>query len=435
MSGARAAAPPALRDRLRDLLGDGVVVDPAVCRDLALGGVAPSVVVQPADVPTLAAAVASVGSSGSALVPLGRGAHRALGYAPARYDVALSTVRLDRVLDYAPADMTVTVEAGVTVTALQDLLAGAGQWLPLDPPLPDETTIGGLVAADLGGTLRSSQGRVRDFVIGISVVTADGRCARAGGKVVKNVAGYDLMKLFTGSLGTLGVVTEVTLKVRPRPPVVRWVALAGDDRPRVFALGEAVPVANVEPLAGAVVLGPGDGRPLLVCCRLAGVEADVATARSRLLTLAARHGAEVVVDADDGDPRARALAVAVRDFARAAPGSVVARVAALPRRILAVTEAAMGIDGVRGYLVDSCGGSLALGMGGGDTDAACSLASVRALSDAHDARLIVERWPASLAETVEVWRPLPAAFPIMRRMKAALDPRGTLSPGRFVGRI
>ena len=412
-----------------------MVEDPSACRELAIAGVAPSLVARPTDATALAAAVACIGAAGAALVPLGLGAHRTLGHAPRRYDVALSTMRLDRVLDYAPADMTIAVQAGVTVTALQELLAREGQWLPLDPPLPDETTVGGLVASDLGGTLRASQGRVRDFVIGIQVATADGRSVRGGGKVVKNVAGYDLMKLFAGSLGTLGVVTELTFKVRPRPAVVRGVVLACASGARALALGEAVAVANIGPLAVAVVLDSSDDPPALVLCRLGGVEADVALGRTRLLAVAGRHGADVVVDADDEDPRAGALTASVRDFVRRAPGTVVARVATLPRRVVAIAEDATRLAGVRRCVIDPCAGGLALGIGEGDSAAAACEAAVTALGDAHGARVILERWPETIAETVEVWRPLPPALPLMRRMKAALDPRGTMSPGRFVGRI
>jgi glycolate dehydrogenase FAD-binding subunit len=456
--------------------GAAALSDDAAARGaLAIGGVVPALVATPVDPTEVAGVVAAVAAASGALVPLGRGAHGALGHPPARYDVALSTTRLARVRDYTPADMTVTVEAGTTIAELQGLLATEGQWLPVDPPLPDATTVGGLIAADLGGPLRASAGRVRDLLIGIAVVGADGKAARAGGKVVKNVAGYDLMKLFTGSLGTLAVVTEATFKVRPRPAVERCVALAAADLAAAIALADGIAASGVDPLTATVVLehaemaeavdapckgGGGDRPPVaveraataeassapgaraapvrpspLVVVTLAGIAEDVAVARTRLLDLARGAGADATLDVGADDPRARAVSAAVRDAVRAAPGDVVVRATTLPRRAGALARAAAPLlDGAAGRLqLDPRSGRVTLAVTA--PDPVQTLAALAALTIAHGAHLVVERWPVALAATVEVWRPLPAAFPLMRRMKDALDPARTLAPGRFVGRL
>src|SRR5581483_1573581 len=185
--------------------------------DDAVAGVAPRRVVRPASVDEVRAAVREAGARHDCLVALGRGGHRDLGGPPSRLDLVVRLDALDRIVDHQAGDMTVTVEAGCPLAAVQSVLAGAGQWLPLDPPRPDATTIGGLVAADLSGPLRASQGTVRDLLLGIAVVGADGALVRGGGRVVKNVAGYDLPKLHVGAFGTLGIVVEATFKVRPRP--------------------------------------------------------------------------------------------------------------------------------------------------------------------------------------------------------------------------
>jgi glycolate oxidase FAD binding subunit len=425
----------AVAERLRAALGSGATAEPEARRALAIAGVVPALVARPAGRAELGAAVAAVAAAGGALVPLGLGAHRALGHPPARYDLALSTAGLARVRDYTPADMTVTVEAGVTLAALADLLAGEGQWLPLEPPLPGATTAGGLIAADLGGWLRASQGRVRDFVIGIEVVTAAGTAARAGGRVVKNVAGYDLMKLMTGSLGTLAVVTEVTFKVRPRPAVARCLALRAPDLAAALALGERVAEPGVEPLAATLAFDVGGGEAPRLVAVLGGVDEDVSVARARLLDRAAATGAEVELEADAGAPAARALSEAARDFSRAAPGSVVARLAGLPRRggrLAATLAEAFRPEGGRA-LLDPRTGAVTVALD--PPDSAAAIARLAALAEGEGAHLVLERCPDALAETVEVWRPLPAALPLMRRMKQALDPAGTLAPGRFVGRI
>jgi glycolate dehydrogenase FAD-binding subunit len=399
----------------------------------ALGGVVPARIVRPADAGEVAAVVADVAAEGGTLVPLGRGAHRALGHPPARYDVALVDDRLAAVRDYTPADMTVTVEAGVTLAELATLLAREGQWLPLDPALPAETTVGGLVAADLAGPLAATQGRVRDYVIGIAVVTASGVPARAGGRVVKNVAGYDLMKLFVGSLGTLAVLTEATFKVRPRPEAERCVVLATHASSNAVALGAALAAAHLELLSVTVVGGVGASNDPTLVVRLGGTSADVAVSRTRLLELAARHAAAPALDVDE--PASAAQFDAVRDFSAHAAGDLLVRFAVLPSRLPTLVADACRVEDVElgSWHADPLRGVLRVALVTGHPEAV--LATLARIADAHGAHLVVERWPVALAATVEVWRPLPAALPLMRRMKDALDPAGTFATGRFVGRL
>jgi glycolate oxidase FAD binding subunit len=424
-------------------LGAGVSADLALRQDRALGGVVPSLVARPADAAELVATVAAVAAADGALVPLGRGAHRGLGHPPSRYDLALVTDRLARVRDYTPADMTVTVEAGVTLADLAMLLAREGQWLPIEAPLPAETTVGGLLAADLGGSLAASQGRVRDFAIGIEVVTAAGVPARAGGRVVKNVAGYDLMKLFIGSLGTLAVLTEVTLKVRPRPEEQRCLVFATRGTMSALAFGAAIAAARLEVLAVTTLgdVGANGGGPearesdATIVVRLGGTGADVGVSRARVMALAESHAAALVLDADHAEPAAAASLERGRDFPARAAGDLVVRLALLPSRVPALAEELGRIGGVlRGACQgDPLHGLLTLALA---TEAPASvLAALARVADAHGAHLIVERWPLVLAPAIDVWRPLPPALPLMRRMKAALDPRGTLACGRFVGRL
>lgn len=436
-AGQAPAAECAAGVRLSERYGAAASADPATCRRYAIGGVLPTLVARPADAAELAAMVGEADSAGAALVPIGCGAHLGLGHAPRRYDVALVGDRLSRVRDYTPADMTVTVEAGVTLATLAELLARDGQWLPLDPALPAATTVGGLLAADLAGPLAASHGRVRDFVIGISVVTAAGVLARAGGRVVKNVAGYDLMKLFIGSLGTLVVVTEVTFKVRPRLEQQRCLVFACPTLAAAVAWVAASDAARVGVLA-ATVEAPISERaygPARILVRLGGVAADVAVARGRVMQLAGAAGVELVLDADEETLGAAAHLERARDFVRAAVGEVVARIAALPERmpgLIAALPPALG-DAVAVAQADPLRGIVTLALATHEPERV--LERLGRLVVGAAAHLVVERWPAALAANVDVWHPLPAALPLMRRMKEALDPRGTLAPGRFVGRL
>lgn len=172
---------------------------------------------RPASVADLCALVSRTRAAGHGLYPLGGRTALAHGRAPIKPGVACDLTALADVIDYPARDMTVTVRAGITLAALQAVLAKEGQWLPIDVPHPERATLGGMVAVNASGPRRYGYGTLRDYVIGISFVPDDAVEVKAGGRVVKNVAGYDLMKLHIGALGTLGVITQLTLKVKPKP--------------------------------------------------------------------------------------------------------------------------------------------------------------------------------------------------------------------------
>ncbi len=191
----------------------------------AIGGVRPRFVVEPGSVEEVSALLWLAHHAGLAVAPRGGGTTLGWGATPRRLDLILSTARLDRVLEHAAGDLVARAEAGVTLETLQAAAGAAGQRLALDPP-DAGATLGGIVAANPSGPLRLRYGTVRDLLIGVTVVLADGTVAKAGGKVVKNVAGYDLCKLFTGSLGTLGIVVETIWRLHPLPAARRTVAVA-----------------------------------------------------------------------------------------------------------------------------------------------------------------------------------------------------------------
>ena len=174
----------------------------------------------------MAAVLKAADDARAAVIPRGSGTKLALGNVPSDYRVCVSTIRLDKVLEYTPADMTVSVQAGIRLAELQKTLAEENQFLPLDPPNGETATIGGILASNSSGPLRAAYGSARDLLIGIRVAHPDGLVTKAGGKVVKNVTGYDLNKLYTGSLGTLGVIVEANFKLQPLPAVQKSVLAA-----------------------------------------------------------------------------------------------------------------------------------------------------------------------------------------------------------------
>ncbi len=186
-------------------------------RVLSVDGLLPSTVMRPDDAEDAARGLRLCDLAPAPVVVWGGGTQMRLGAPPRHYEVAFSTERMTRLLEHQPADLTCRVEAGMRLSDLHATLRAQGQRLPLDPPHPERATVGGMVAANTNGLSRGRYGTVRDWVIGIAVAYPSGKVARAGGKVVKNVAGYDLMKLHIGALGTLGVVAEVNFKVQARP--------------------------------------------------------------------------------------------------------------------------------------------------------------------------------------------------------------------------
>ena len=399
----------------------------------AIGGARPGVVVRPGSVDEVQAVVRAAAARGAVIAPSGLGAHLGIGAPPRRLDVLLRLDRLDRVVDHQPADMTVTVQAGCPLARLQETLAAASQWLPLDPPLPERTTVGGLVAANLSGPLRASQGTVRDLLLGLRLVGADGALVSTGGRVVKNVAGYDLSKLHTGALGTLGVLVEATFKVRPCPAreaalvvACRTPADAGDT---ALALRDAWPVLWLEAAgAGGLADGPGDGAAAIA--GVGGIAAEVDAGRARLEAIVAARGLRAAFVDDGAALRARLARFDVE------PAAAVLRAAVLPADVgttMATIESAARAAGaaVR-CLAHAASGVVRVAV----ADAAAVAALVDVLRPGVERRggaLVVTRMQPGV--DVEPWGTTGPAHALMRGVKTALDPAGILAPGRHVGGI
>ncbi|RPH72859.1 MAG: FAD-binding oxidoreductase, partial [Myxococcaceae bacterium] len=280
---------------------------------------------------------------GERVLFLGGGTELSLGAPPTGVEVVLGTERLERIVEYAPLDQIVTVESGVRLASLQELLARSGQMLALDPPWAARATLGGLVATNAFGPRRTRYGSIRDLIIGISIVRADGTEARGGGKVVKNVAGFDVPKLMVGSLGTLGFIATVTFRLYPRPETERTVLFPDLDADAVRRVVLALREAQLEPGAGAALVHEGgddlgvrfDGR-FELGVRFEGFEAGVRQQAMKLLELATRRGwgAESL-----GAEIARAF-WARHDDARESPAGFRAKLAAQPMDLERVANAA-----------------------------------------------------------------------------------------------
>jgi glycolate oxidase FAD binding subunit len=335
------------------------------------------------------------------------------------------------VREHAPSDQIVAVRAGTTLGALQRALAPHGQRLALDPPLPERATVGGVVAANAFGPRRTRFGPVRDLVIGMTIVRADGVTARGGGKVVKNVAGFDLPRLFCGSLGTLGLVTEVVFRLHPLPEASATVALPGLTAGEVRALARAALDARLEPVAVAA-LGGADRFDLAV--RFEGFAPGVSDQVDRLLAAWSGEGrrGERREGADEAAIWARHDAIRmdgdVRARASFAPASLEGAAGLLGRLAAALEGGAVvlhpvpGIAFVSGRLRDPAA-------------AARAVEEARLAVRPSGGSLVLQAAPALLRERADAFGPAPAAIEVMRSLKRQLDPEGRLAPGRFVGGI
>jgi len=409
------------------------LVRPATGRD-AVDGVQAELVAEPASVEEASRVLAAASRAGKKVVVVGSGSKLGLGNPPERVDLVVRTRRMDRVLEHAAGDLVAKVEAGVHLADLQAALAPAGQWLALDPPEPG-ATVGGVVAANASGPRRLRYGTVRDLIIGITVVLADGTVAHAGGKVVKNVAGYDLSKLFCGSLGTLGLIAEATFRLHPRPEAAAVVTLQVERAEQLWEAVRRLLRSTLVPSAIELTWYDRTGRLTVVIEGIRpGVEAQAAAA-ARLL---GEVGETEVLG--PGGAEAALSQLGVPPWEKAEVGIKVAvPPAELPG---ALTDLWTGWLGHGRVAAHAGTGVLEVGLEGPDLGNADQVeafvgvvAKARERLAARQGSLVVTEAPPELKRAVDVWGPPGDAVELMRRVKLQFDPDRQMSPGRFVGGI
>ena len=414
-------------------------------------GLHPSLVVTPPDIDHLSRAMAAAHEHETAVAPRGGGTRVDLGNPPERLDVVVDVSGLDRVVQHNPADLTATVEAGMTMDSLRNILGEQGQFLPIDSPLPDRATIGGTLAAGVSGPLKWQYGHPRDLVIGMKVVQADGTVTKSGGQVVKNVSGYDMSRLHIGGLGTLGIIAEVSFKLTPLPQNEATLVASFDSGPNSLSAGLGIFHSAVTPLAltafdTAVTqrahLRVPDGRRF-VAVRVGGRSRTLQRQLSEYTSICREHGAVAVEEIDDGT--AADLWRALADFAwdeNTRPVAA-ARASVLPGTVSELADALESADttALRPAIVSQPGfGSLQVAWysEGDDVpadEAATVLSEARGATHRLGGHLVIERCPREVKSRLDVWDEVGEPLAVMRRMKEQYDPRRILNPGRFVGSI
>lgn len=403
----------------------------------SIHGNAPQAVVYPGSYAEVSEVLRYATANRLAVIPWGSGAMMHIGNAPAQYDIALSLSRLDAVVEHEAADLTVTCQAGIPLAALQERLATTGQGVPLGPFPGSAPTIGGILAAAAYASTRHAFGTPRDSVIGLRVVTADGKLTRAGGNVVKNVAGYDLCKLYIGSLGTLGVIVESTVKLSPLPEAQRYLVFSCVDAPAAcdFARDltrrglciESIELLNTA--AATAMLGDDSGGTCTLAIGLTGTLAAVDRSANDALSLARSGGVKQV--------RASVSRRAAPIFARLGSGSDAAltcRAAVLPTQLPSLIQALSSAGSTPSIVALPTIGTLRVSWPTG-SDTPADLRAFQLVTAQACANITIERCPSDLRAGLDAFGALPRSFELMRRIKRQFDPDGILSPGRFVGRL
>jgi glycolate dehydrogenase FAD-binding subunit len=363
---------------------------------------------------------------GLAVIPRGGGTKLDWGQPARRASMVLSTARLDRVLEHAWGDMTATVEAGCTVARLQRVLAEHGQRVACDPLWPERATIGGILATNDNGPLRARFGALRDLIIGVTLVLADGTVAKSGGKVVKNVAGYDLPKLATGSFGTLAVITQAVFRLHPLPHETRTLTFASTGVEPLCELALVIQASQLAFVSLQVRAG-GSAEPALDV-GFEGTRAGLDSQQDELLRLAINV---TRVDSPASVWRAREALWQGTEPAVTGTFSVLpTQLSAFCAQLREVSEStaldwhvvAQGV-GVGEFRLEGAASDVLI----------AALLRLRRAAERRGGTLVVRVGPEDLKARLDVWGSPGDALPLLQRVKQQLDPKGTLSPGRFVG--
>jgi glycolate oxidase FAD binding subunit len=441
-----------MRDKVRSLLADlvspGSLLPEEEGERWAVEGRPPAAVVAPAAEEEVGLVLERASREGWVVLPAGHGRWPQGGGAVAA-DVVISTRRIRNVVHYEAADLTFTAGAGISLGSLAEATGAHGQWLPLDPPGGHHGSLGAAVATGVGGPLRQWFGPPRDHVLGLTLVSGDGRVLRWGGRVVKNVAGFDVTRLCIGSWGALGVITSVSARLFPLPEVDVTVMMDGADAPSLLPLARALSLSPL-PLAAVELLDPlggireGGGERAALVVRLLGSRTEVAAMEERI-----RHepgGGEALRRLEGGESRGFHR----RQQAWEDGAHLVFRLAALPSQmgqvldLLGEWEAPLGWqqgrrDGGMGMALHVGAGILRVAVtkipqeGGGLEDWIQAVRRLRGRVEELGGSLMLSSAPPSLMRKVGVWGGAGRVDAILVALKRQFDPHGILVPGRMAG--
>ncbi len=392
----------------------------------AVSGVQPQFVAEPENEQQVASLLACANEEDVAVVPRGGGTKLDWGNPPKRAQVLLSTTQLNRIVEHAWSDLTVTVEGGCTLQLLQNTLAQHGQRLAVDCLWPERATIGGVLSTNDSGALRLRFGALRDLIIGVTLALADGTLASSGGKVVKNVAGYDLPKLATGALGTLGVITRAVFRVHPLAHRAKTLSFLAENSTRMQEHVLSIQDSKLAHTALQIRCN-GDGRPsgdILFEATEAGIDAQERQLRILLGPTRAEQSAEVVWNAR-------------QELWNSDNNAAILKISILPAEIATTLDTLQRLaesQQLKWRIVAQATGIATLQMEGEPDRLCAAVKQLRTEVKGKGGSLVVLRRPRELS-FLDAWGDTSDSIGLMRAVKQQLDPKGMLNPGRFVGGI
>jgi glycolate oxidase FAD binding subunit len=413
----------------------------------------PSRVEKPGSVDDLARLLADSHSRGQAVIPFGGSTRMCVGNVPERYDAAVDLNGLDPEVDHVPGDLTVVAAAGVRIGQLQERLARSAQRLPFETPEPHRATLGGTVASNPTSLTGLSFGGIRDWVLGMRIVLGDGTDTRTGGRVVKNVQGYDLHRLHTGAYGSLGVIAEVAFKLMPLPERTRTVAAWFSSPEGATTAAQTVLDSPIMPEALSVIAGPlrpdlptgqltysasGEGTSYVLVARVNGGMAAVVRQVDMVTGAAGAASADgyEVLDQDEAGPL-WGMALGNHFDPAGLTARVVVKPLAMESVLVDLERHQLRRQGPDASIIGHMGfGVILINWPSGANFDGHKLAEFAfSLANRHGGMAIIERCPTAVKMNTDVFGDVGASLEIMKRMKRQYDPGRVLNPGRFAGRI
>ena len=455
---------PSLTSRLADLVGPTrVIAEAASLAACEVDGRSPSAILQPNSAAEIAEILRFASAERLAVIPIGGRTHLGIGMPPRQYDLALDLSRMNKVLACEPRDLTLGIEPGVTCAVLARELRQKGQFLPIAPPFDDRATLGGVVAAGADSPLRYGYGATRDFLLGVEFVTGEGLISKSGGRVVKNVTGYDLHKLFVGSLGTLGIITRLNFRTFPLPQLRRIFLIAFDASSRAFEFCRLLVNSPLDPKvlevidSGTAALFQSRGIDFLpagswlVAIEAAGHESVLARHERDLASISREAGAAAFISLEES--QRDQLFACLSEFQSIALAAnrpaVIFRVPILPSAMPSLLEKIRSLADHHGLtcaiLVRALGVVYVALLSpeqspveSEELTRSALISCSRSMVDlfiSQGALPAIERCPLDVKAALDVWPPPGPENEIAQRLKRVFDPREILSPGRFRGGI